>query len=524
MKKLFYLIPMLLVSFMTCMMTACGKDNDEPDDPSKPDEPTVVDPEQPVQDPASTVTVNILNNKENVSLGGVTVYMDEANNLCAYSGSYEESDLINIGSVAGLGNIVDIPTSGWKQKAVLNPGEGYIVRSRYYYGSGKWGPYTYARIYVISYLGSVEGAITGAQIKYQCPFQLPIKLSAKTVTFDAEGEGQVQTISLLNPTDVTVREQPEWLNITVSDLTITMTAAANYSANQRKGTVILGNDEGDVQVEVLQQASSDPFFNAGSGTAEDPYQIATAKQLDNVRKVSGCHFIQTADIDLSNYISSTGTGWEPIVGFVGSYNGQFHKIKGLWISKSSTDNVGLFGTIDDGDSPTLISRIILELGENGIVGRDNVGGIVGRMNSRSMIEMCSVTGNVSGGNHVGGISGLGYSNNNISRSKVEGNISGISDVAGVSGYDSPCGNCCVVGTVNATWNAYAISPSYNSTRCYIYNEGSNSPDVRGSYIVTWRASEENANMYKESSYEGFDFKEIWIIEEGKSLPELRCFK
>lgn len=52
---------------------------------------------------------------------------------------------------------------------------------------------------------------------------------------------------------------------------------------------------------------------SGTGTANDPFQIATPLQLDKLRNYfleSGLYFKLTADLDLSDYRS--GAGWEPI--------------------------------------------------------------------------------------------------------------------------------------------------------------------------------------------------------------------
>ena len=48
-------------------------------------------------------------------------------------------------------------------------------------------------------------------------------------------------------------------------------------------------------------------FAGGSGTSGDPYQIATALQLDSVRNHLSSHYILTANIDLSEY-----SDWIPI--------------------------------------------------------------------------------------------------------------------------------------------------------------------------------------------------------------------
>lgn len=101
---------------------------------------------------------------------------------------------------------------------------------------------------------------------------------------------------------------------------------------------------------------------AGSGSAEEPYEIATAKQLDDIRNDMSAHYIITSDIDLSEYGS-----WVPIGDmlhpFTGSLDGQGHTISGLMIDNASfnswsirsrenkTDDtnlpdLGLFGTLD----------------------------------------------------------------------------------------------------------------------------------------------------------------------------------
>jgi len=71
-----------------------------------------------------------------------------------------------------------------------------------------------------------------------------------------------------------------------------------------------------------------PFSGLGAGTSGDPYQVATASQLNEVRDYLTAYFIQTADIDLSEY-----GNWTPIApdgdGFEGEYDGDGHLITGL---------------------------------------------------------------------------------------------------------------------------------------------------------------------------------------------------
>ena len=57
-------------------------------------------------------------------------------------------------------------------------------------------------------------------------------------------------------------------------------------------------------------AMADSVFAGGSGTKEDPWQIASAEQLNLIRENLAGHYVLIADIDLSGY-----ENWEPIGAF-----------------------------------------------------------------------------------------------------------------------------------------------------------------------------------------------------------------
>jgi len=93
-------------------------------------------------------------------------------------------------------------------------------------------------------------------------------------------------------------------------------------------------------------------FAGGSGTQSDPYKIATAAHLNNIRDYlnnSNVYFIQIKNIDLTNSPFSEGKGWTPIgkdgEPFKGHYNGNNKKITGLYIN-NNIDSLGLFGVTD----------------------------------------------------------------------------------------------------------------------------------------------------------------------------------
>ena len=99
-------------------------------------------------------------------------------------------------------------------------------------------------------------------------------------------------------------------------------------------------------------------FAGGTGTEEDPFIIATAEQLNNVRNYVGPehsnkYFRQTEDINLNISPWNDGEGWNPIgvaniSPFYGKYDGSNFTINGLYINRSDTNSVGLFAELYSG--------------------------------------------------------------------------------------------------------------------------------------------------------------------------------
>lgn len=99
---------------------------------------------------------------------------------------------------------------------------------------------------------------------------------------------------------------------------------------------------------LLPKNLADAEFAGGDGSVENPYQIATARQLDAVRNHLNSNFVLVNDIDLSEY-----SNWVPIGGYVnlkqngglhGSFDGQGHTIYNL--NMNYTINPDKEGTVD----------------------------------------------------------------------------------------------------------------------------------------------------------------------------------
>ena len=169
------------------------------------------------------------------------------------------------------------------------------------------------------------------------------------------------------------------------------------------------------------------FSGSGSGTADDPYRIYNAVQLNQVRNFlneEDVYFSLEADIDMTDWIAENNPvqGWQPIgnssSAFKGVFNGNGHIISNLWINRPDTDYIGLFGYVSDGNVYDL------NLTNSNIEGGSSVGGIVGMCYNNkveSKISDCFFQGVIKG-NYCGGIIGKYYidSSNNVNEVYVSG--------------------------------------------------------------------------------------------------------
>ncbi len=162
-------------------------------------------------------------------------------------------------------------------------------------------------------------------------------------------------------------------------------------------------------------------FAGGSGTQTDPYLVATAHHLNEVRNHPDKYFLQIADINLNVAPYNMGNYWVPIGGnrhnnqmnnnFTGHYNGNGFIISNLTIVQPGNMNVGLFGHIGQtGDGATTIINVHLK--SVTVIGGTATGALVGRVtgNQNTRIENCSVElGYVRGDAAVGGLVGTNNS-------------------------------------------------------------------------------------------------------------------
>ena len=121
-------------------------------------------------------------------------------------------------------------------------------------------------------------------------------------------------------------------------------------------------------------------FSGGAGTVSDPFKISTWEQLNQIRNHLTSHFILLNDLnqsspgydDFASSFANSGVGWIPIPGFAGSFNGDKHVIKGLFIKLYTGSEAGFFGSMISGSEVKNIGFI-----DSKVTGSQNVGILVG---------------------------------------------------------------------------------------------------------------------------------------------------
>ena len=258
------------------------------------------------------------------------------------------------------------------------------------------------------------------------------------------------------------------------------------------------------------------IFANGTGTAEDPYQVATADDLNGVRDYLDAYFIQTADIILES-------SWTPWANFKGVYNGNGFTIANLDKSlmdiatESTIQKVGLIDVnITSGYTVGALANhawgaTIEECYSTGTikVSASRLGGLIGILQNwlskQASVKNC--------------YSSCSVENTNASESYTGGMI-------GIAGETLPINtleNCFSVGAVSAayTTGAGGFAGYKNSTstitNCFYNSSTSGQSDTgKGEPRTT-------AEMQTQETFAGWDFETVWAIDPkiNNGYPYLR---
>ena len=232
--------------------------------------------------------------------------------------------------------------------------------------------------------------------------------------------------------------------------------------------------------EATQPAETVSPFAGGSGTAEDPWQIATAEQLDRIRDDLTAHYVLIDDIDLSAYENWTPIGAfqslsdapedaeipHPDYAFSGTFDGAGHTISNLKVASEAPMGAGLFGCASGTENGSAsIGHFTLK--DVDVSGCYLVGGAVGLQFMNCPVTDIHLVGDncLTGMQGIGGIVGTGF--DLISDCSATAEITVLGDDGACAGLIaggttmSPIKNCEVIdGSItargNATWGFGAL--------------------------------------------------------------------
>ncbi len=302
----------------------------------------------------------------------------------------------------------------------------------------------------------------------------------------------------------------------------------------------------------LLRPGQESMFAGGSGSSADPYQIATAQQLYNVRWFLDACFIQTANIDLSE--APFNAGWLPIgmlpdqeptaaMPFTGEFNGNDYSINNLTINLPGNQNTGLFWKLDRADIINLAvlnanvsggSRVGVLAGsanliysynctaEGSVTGVNEVGGVMGRAQSSTIARAVSLVGVVAS-ELAGGLIGE-CSASNVTDSYSRAPVQALNIAGGFIGsclLESSISTCYSTGLVTANTNAggFMGQNSADSTVNFCYW------DMQSSGLENSAAGEGRTHEamtivpYPGDTYVSFDYDHVWMPDPNAEVND-----
>tara|TARA_R110002096_G_scaffold278213_1_gene472227 strand:+ start:8003 stop:12964 length:4962 start_codon:yes stop_codon:yes gene_type:complete len=509
------------------------------------------------------------------ALGNVSASNRDAGGLIALSGgvitnSYSKGNVTSggtkgglVGSTSGDGaktvnSFWDIETSGLTNSA---GGEGKTtaeMTSPSTYIQGGWDIYEVWATLTDSNDGyPVLRAFEDFQVSANAPIASSLSISGdievdSTLTlsyvyFDADSDPEyVPEIQWYRSTDEAGTDRVLITGAVDTTYTITGADRAHFISVEITPHDVTSAGEA-VFVSTTQSVAN--IFAGGLGTKEDPFQIETVEQLQNINTGLDSYYI------LNNYIDASATStWNGDLGFIplgndnvtfsGGFDGANFIISGLTINRPSEEMIGLFGVTSstaeitntmissaDLTGDTIVGTIV---GKNGgsiskssaesIVIQSNgyIGGLVGE-NTGSISESYSI-GEIEGGIALGGL--VGHNNSgSIINSFAKVHVNGNSQSGGLVGLNDK-------GSIT---NSYSIGAVDNGTSTF---GGLVGEVIGGSVTVSFWDTETSgqatsaAGTGKTTSqvktidtFSNWDLKAVWGLHPfyGDGYPFLRAF-
>ena len=313
-----------------------------------------------------------------------------------------------------------------------------------------------------------------------------------------------------------IGENGEWKEYKDSLLLIDYDVVKDNLINTEDNTVTLyAKSINNTKQEVILSKKYDVDINSKGA------EIYTVEDLKNIEKNMAGSYRMMNDIDLY------GIDWRPIgvdnksVSFTGSFDGNGYVIRNLTVKAQSSCEGGLFCK--------LINATIKNLGiENvNISGGQQNAPLAYHADGTTTVSQVYATGQVTtsaGGGIIYSVSGGKFKiSNSYSEVNCERPGSG-GIIASSSASPNYTENCYSIGFIGYDWiyKGGGITNARGTTiatNCY-YNKDITTQSVEYAGVTGCTTEQ----MKNQSTYEGWDFDNVWYMDQESGYPKLKVFK
>ena len=279
---------------------------------------------------------------------------------------------------------------------------------------------------------------------------------------------------------------------------------------------------------------SNSSFDGGDGTAENPWLIHNADQLNAAMhdNTNNKHYRLACDIFFNTHLleedgtpRSDARPWNP-VDFKGHLDGNGKTIYGLYVNKQTTakdQGFGLFANLYGTVSNLAVVDSHVEVGIEEMYSGFTAGLICGRMKDGSAVSNCLVHGNVLAVDKRGGVCGVAETNSSITDCFASVHVSWPNwpdegwhpDFGAGIAYDanSILERCFFAGRVENYTSCEGVACTNNVTDCYFDAQMMDELSVERSYALLTK------NILSHQLYAG---KDKWQ-QDDERYPMLKTF-
>ncbi len=274
-RNKFYPLFVIIISALTAL-SSCDKN----DDTFFNEIPDIDNPFEILPDPEGTIQLSMRDDDNGKTLLD-NIYISDENFASNYVWPGNTVTFVSLGSMSGLANVKQIPTTGWASKVAVVPGNGYIAYDNL---TG-----SYYRLYVTDYIVSTTGGIIGADVKYQVPFygkDEAILPETESLTFPANGGTQTVVFKNQGIIPFDIETDVSWCSVQkastndYSFLTnaIAITVEGSSDTEAATGKITLKTIYGKETVINITRSGKEPFITTESSSIS----LTAAKQTKNV--------------------------------------------------------------------------------------------------------------------------------------------------------------------------------------------------------------------------------------------------